>query len=190
MAKTPSNMIPLGTTAPSFTLPDVVSNKTVSLEQAKSAKATVIIFMCNHCPFVKHILDKLDEVTQLYTKKGLHFIAINSNDASRYPEDSPEKMRVLAHDRQFCFPYLYDETQKIAHAYQAACTPDFYIFDAQLKCVYRGQFDDSRPENGIPVTGQDITQALDQILANKPVNAHQKPSIGCNIKWKSHSTVG
>lgn len=185
MALTPSNMLPLGTVAPSFKLLDTVSNKPMSLEQLKSDKATVIMFICNHCPFVKHIQQQLAKVAKEYQAKGIAFIAINSNDVANYPEDAPDKMHSVAKQLGYTFPYLFDETQAIAKAFQAACTPDIYVFDKTLQCVYRGQFDDSRPGNKIPVTGKDLSAALDNILNNKPVNTEQKPSIGCNIKWKN-----
>lgn len=184
MAKTLSNMLPLGTKAPEFTLYDTVSKKLLSLNELKSSKATVIFFICNHCPFVKHINFELVALAKDYQKQGVHFIAINSNDVIHYPEDSPEKMASVAQEHGYLFPYLFDETQEVAKAYQAACTPDFYIFDRTLSCVYRGQLDDSRPGNDIPVTGKDIRQALNTILAEKPLETPQKPSIGCNIKWK------
>jgi peroxiredoxin len=184
MTAIPSNMLPLGTMAPDFRLLDTVSQKQLSLSDLKSDIATVIMFICNHCPYVKHVQDKLTEVTGQYKEKGISFIAISSNDVKNYPEDSPEKMKEIANKKGYSFPYLYDETQDVARAYQAACTPDFYIFDKNLKCVYRGQFDDSRPGNNIPVSGKDLKVALDNILQGLPVNAEQKPSIGCNIKWK------
>jgi len=186
MAKTNSTMLlPLGTPAPYFELPDTVSGKTVSLNELKSDTATVIAFICNHCPFVKHIIHDLVRVAKQYQAKGVAFIAINSNDVVNFPDDSPERMRVTAKELNFSFPYLYDESQEVAKAYTAACTPDFYIFDGKLACVYRGQFDDSRPGSDRPITGKDLSQALDAILAGTPVNAEQKPSLGCNIKWKS-----
>ncbi len=185
MALTPSNMMPLGTQAPDFSLPDTISNKTVTLSQAKSNLATVIMFICNHCPFVKHVQAELIKLAQDYQAKGIVFIAISSNDAEEYPEDAPEKMQQRAKQLGYPFPYIYDETQEVAKAYQAVCTPDFYIFDRDLKCAYRGQLDDSRPGNNLPVTGKDIRMALDNLLANKPVAQIQKPSQGCNIKWKS-----
>lgn len=184
MARTESNMFPLGNPAPSFTLPDVVSGKTVSLDELKSEIATVIMFICNHCPFVKHVQTQLVQLANDYQAKGISFIAISSNDAEAYPDDSPEKMKEVAEQLGYPFPYLYDETQEVAKAYQAACTPDFYIFDRELKCVYRGQLDDSRPGNGIPVTGESIRSALESLLHNQPVTVVQKPSLGCNIKWK------
>jgi peroxiredoxin len=184
MALTESNMFPLGNKAPSFTLPDVVSGKTVTLDELKSDFATVIMFICNHCPYVKHVQHELVRLANDYIPKGVSFIAINSNDAEQYPDDSPKRMKEVAKELGYPFPYLFDETQEVARAYQAACTPDFYIFDRELRCVYRGQLDDSRPGNGIPVTGESIRSALDSLLAGEPVSVKQKPSIGCNIKWK------
>lgn len=177
-------MFPLGEKAPSFVLPDVVSGKNVSLDELKSEIATVIMFICNHCPFVKHVQDQLVKLANDYIPKGIAFIAINANDVEKYPEDSPEKMKEVAQKLGYPFPYLFDETQEVAKDYQAACTPDFYIFDQDLKCVYRGQLDDSRPSNDIPVTGESIRSALDCLLRNEPITVKQKPSIGCNIKWK------
>jgi len=185
MAETPSNMIALGTKAPSFTLVDTVSNRLISLEDIKSDKATVIMFICNHCPYVKLIQKKLVEVVNTFQKKGISFIAISSNDAKKYPADNPEKMREEAIQHHYTFPYLYDETQEIAKAYKAACTPDLYVFDKDLKCVYRGRFDEATPGNGKAVTGKDLTQALENILNNKSIHPDQKPSVGCNIKWKT-----
>ncbi|UFJ39780.1 thioredoxin family protein [Brevibacillus humidisoli] len=184
MALTESNMFPLGTIAPTFSLPNVVSGETVSLEQLRSSKATVIMFICNHCPYVKHVQNQLIELANDYLPKGISFIAISANDAEQYPDDSPQKMKEVAQALGYPFPYLYDETQEVAKAYQAACTPDFYIFDGLLRCVYRGQLDDSRPGNDIPVTGRYIRDALNQLLAGESVTVEQKPSIGCNIKWK------
>jgi peroxiredoxin len=184
MAATPSNMMPLGTLAPAFRLPEVVTGKTVTLQELKSRVATLIMFICNHCPYVKHVQGELVKLALDYQPKGVSVIAINSNDVVNYPEDSPEKMKEVAQQYAYSFPYLYDETQEVAKAYQAACTPDFYLFDKDLKCVYRGQLDDARPKNDVPVTGKDIRAALETLLAGQPVNPNQKPSIGCNIKWK------
>lgn len=184
MARTPSNMLPLGTKAPTFTLPDVVSGQMKSLDELRSDKATVIMFICNHCPFVKHVLDGILQMANDYIPKGVSFIAINSNDAENYPDDSPENMKQLAEEKKFPFVYLFDESQEVAKAYEAACTPDFYIFDGHSSLVYRGQMDGSRPGNEVPVTGNDIRAALDALLAGKPVSEDQKPSLGCNIKWK------
>lgn len=183
MSVTPSNMLPLGTVAPDFTLFDTLSEKNISLQNYHSDTATVIMFICNHCPFVKHIAPQLVELAQDYQPKGIQFIAISSNDAKNYPADAPDKMSEMAKQLKFTFPYCYDETQAVAKAYQAACTPDFYIFDKNFACVYRGQFDDSRPGNAIPVTGKDIRAALDALLLGKNVSPDQRPSIGCNIKW-------
>ncbi len=184
MAPTPSNMLPLGTSAPMFELPDAVSGKKLSLNQLKSDVATVIMFICNHCPYVKHVQEGLVKLAKDYQKQNVAFVAISSNDAVSYPEDAPDKMKQVAKEFGYSFPYLYDETQEVAKAYQAACTPDFYIFDQGLRCVYRGQLDDSRPGNKLPISGKDIRAALDNILLGKAVDPNQKPSVGCNIKWK------
>lgn len=185
MARTLSNMLPLGTIAPGFTLPDTVSGKMVSLDELKSEQATVVMFICNHCPFVKHVDEQLVALAHDYQAKGVAFIAISSNDAENYPQDRPELMKAEAEKLRYPFPYLYDESQGVAKAYKAACTPDFYVFDGELKCAYRGQLDDSRPDNGKPVTGSDLRLALDEILDGKAVSGPQIPSLGCNIKWKS-----
>ncbi len=184
MAKTPSNMIPLGYKAPDFDLLNPTLEKHQSLDELKSSLATVIMFICNHCPFVIHINKKLADVAKTYQSKGISFIGINSNDYEQYPDDSPEKMIIQSEKCGYPFPYLLDKTQEVAKAYQAACTPDFYVFDKDLKCVYRGQFDDSRPGSNVAVTGKDLTNALDAILENKAVVEEQYPSMGCNIKWK------
>lgn len=184
MSLTPSKMMPLGTTAPNFLLPNVLSGKTLSLDSLKSDQGTVVMFICNHCPYVQHIITKIVEVAKDYQAKGIAFIAISSNDVQNYPADSPDKMKENAITHGFTFPYLYDESQAIAKAYDAACTPDFFVFDKQLACVYRGRFDDATPGNKSPVTGKDLTAALDNLLSNTPINPDQKPSIGCNIKWK------
>lgn len=184
MARTPSNMLPLGTQAPDFTLFDTLTLRQLSLDELKGKKATVVMFICNHCPFVKHVNKELSKLAKDYTEEGVGFIAISSNDVENYPDDSPSKMRSNAINNHFTFPYLYDKTQAIAKAYDAACTPDFFVFDADLKLQYRGQLDASRPENGIPVTGKDLRHALDCILQGKDNTEPQKPSIGCNIKWK------
>jgi peroxiredoxin len=184
VAETASNMLSLGTLAPDFSLPDTITGKQCSLQELKSEIATVIMFICNHCPFVKYIQRELVAVAKAYQAKGIHFIAISSNDAESYPADSPDNMRIEAQTHHYTFPYLYDETQDVAKAYQAACTPDFYVFDKDLKCVYRGRFDDATPGNHHPVTGKDLRQALNHLLAGKPIDPEQKPSIGCNIKWK------
>ncbi|WP_323758574.1 thioredoxin family protein [Roseivirga sp.] len=184
MARTASNMLPLGTKAPDFRLPDTVSDKILSLDELKSDKATVIMFICNHCPFVKHVDEIIVALAKHYQTKGVSFIAINSNDVENYPQDSPRLMKVEAEKVGYTFPYLFDETQEVAKAYRAACTPDFYVFDAELKCVYRGQLDDSRPGNGRPVTGQDLRSALNYVLDNQAIDFEQQPSVGCSIKWK------
>lgn len=185
MARTPSNMLALKTKAPSFTLLDTVNNKTESLDRLMGVKATVIMFICNHCPFVIHVNPELVKIANQYQTKGINFIAISSNDIINYPQDGPDLMHTHAKDNNYPFPYLHDETQEIAKAYDAACTPDFYIFDNNLELVYRGQLDNSRPGNDIPLTGEDLRNALDNILNNSAVNSIQKPSIGCNIKWKN-----
>ncbi len=184
MARTPSNMLPLGTQAPNFSLPDTITDKFVTLETAKGEKATVIMFICNHCPFVIHVNEALVRIANHYQEKGITFIAISSNDVINYPQDHPDLMKTHAIDNNYPFPYLYDETQEVAKSYDAACTPDFYVFDAELLLAYRGQLDNSRPGNELPVTGIDLTNALDAIIEKKVINADQKPSIGCNIKWK------
>jgi thiol-disulfide isomerase/thioredoxin len=184
MAKTESLMMPLGTIALGFKLWDVVSETSKSLNELKSDKATVVMFICNHCPYVKNIQQGLVELTNEYIKKGIAFMAINSNDPDQYPEDAPDKMKEVASHFGYTFPYLFDETQDIAKAYSAVCTPEFYVFDHDLACMYRGQFDDSRPQNGVSVTGSDLRNALEAMLDGKLVNPNQKPSIGCSIKWK------
>ncbi|OJJ17086.1 thioredoxin family protein [marine bacterium AO1-C] len=184
MALTPTRQIPLGFTAPDFSLPDTVSGKTLSLDELASDKATVVMFICNHCPYVKHVNEGLVQLAQDYLLKGVAFIAISSNDVANYPEDSPARMTAMAKTLGYPFPYLYDETQEVAKAYSAECTPDFSIFDGDRKCVYRGQLDGSRPGSGTPVTGEDIRKALDAMLAGESVSAEQIPSVGCNIKWK------
>ena len=185
MVQTLSNMMPLGTVAPEFSLHDTVSGNELSLNSLLGETATVIMFICNHCPFVKHVQNELVRIGQEYPQKGVSIIAINSNDISSYPEDAPEKMKDVAISKGYEFPYLYDETQQVAKAYDATCTPDFFVFDKDLKCVYRGQLDDSRPGNDIPVTGNDLRNALEAIIQGNQIDANQKPSIGCNIKWKS-----
>lgn len=184
MSKTPSNMLALGTKAPHFTLEDVVSGKKVALTPSTHSTATVIMFLCNHCPFVKHINAELAHLANEYIPQGIQFFAINSNDIERYPDDSPENMQLTAKTHHYPFPYLFDETQEVAKAYHAACTPDFFVFDQSLSLVYRGQLDDSRPGNQIPVTGSSIRQALECLLNDHPLDFEQKPSLGCNIKWK------
>lgn len=184
MAATPSTMVELGTTAAGFSLPDSVTGKTLSLQYLKGKKGTAIMFICNHCPFVKHINEEIVKIAKEFSAKGISFIAISSNDVENYPEDSPEKMKEVALRLGYPFPYLYDETQKVAKSYDAACTPDFFVYDQYLSLVYRGQLDDSRPGNKIPVTGKDLRSALEALIQGKPISKDQKPSIGCNIKWK------
>jgi peroxiredoxin len=176
-------MLPLGTKAPSFRLPDT-NGKMVSLEDFRGVPALLVVFMCNHCPYVKHIRGHFAELVKEYQKKGVRAVAINSNDVAGFPEDSPENMARAVKEFGYTFPYLYDESQKTARAYHAACTPDFFLFDGEKRLVYRGQMDSSRPGNDIPLTGKDLRSALDAVLAGKPVSAEQRPSIGCNIKWK------
>lgn len=183
MALTPSAMPELGMQAPAFSLYDTVSGKKLSLSDLRSEKATVVMFICNHCPFVKHIRPELIRTAREFIPKGISFIAISANDVQTHPDDSPEKMKELARELDFPFPYLYDETQTVAKAYQAECTPDFFVYDKDLLLIYRGQFDDSRPSNQSPVTGKDLREVLNAVLANRPVPSDQKPSIGCNIKW-------
>lgn len=183
MVATNSTMLPLGTKAPAFRLPDT-HGKNVSLSDFPDALGLVIVFMCNHCPYVKHVRGGLVQLARDYLARGVTLIGINSNDAQAYPADSPARMAEEARAAGYLFPYLYDQTQAVAKAYRAACTPDFYLFDQNQMLVYRGQLDDSRPGNGVPVTGKDLRAALDQMLAGRPVPPQQKPSIGCNIKWK------
>jgi peroxiredoxin len=184
MVLTPSTMLPLGTKAPDFSLVNV-DGRTVRLADFNKSRALLVIFMCNHCPYVKHVADALARFTAEYIEKGVAVVGINSNDAGSYPADSPDQMVAEARERGYRFPYLYDETQDVAKAYRAACTPDFYLFDRGRRLVYRGQFDGSRPDSGIPVTGTDLRMALDAVLAGKKPAAEQRASIGCNIKWKS-----
>ena len=184
MALTPSTMLPLGTTSPDFKLPDP-DGKIVSLADFRDRSALLVLFICNHCPYVKHIRTGLAQLARDYLPKQVAIIGINSNDVANYPEDSPAKMKAEVKSAGYTFPYLYDESQAVAKAYRAACTPDLYLFDQNHRLVYRGQFDDSRPGNGIPVTGRDLRAALDAVLAGKPVLPDQKASVGCNIKWKA-----
>ena len=186
MALTPSTMLALGTKAPDFKLQNV-DGRQVSLADFKGAPALLVMFICNHCPFVKHVAAALAELGREYQAKGAAVVAISSNNPVTHPADSPEQMVHEAEKRGYTFPYLFDETQDVAKVYRAACTPDFYVFDKDQKLVYRGQMDDSRPDSGIPVTGKDLRAALDAVLAGKPVAEKQKPSIGCNIKWKAGS---
>jgi peroxiredoxin len=184
MVRTPSTMLPLGTKAPDFRLMNV-DGREVGLDDFGGAPAILVIFMCNHCPFVIHVAEELAKLTHEYMGRGVAVVGINSNDVAKHPADSPERMVAEAENRGYAFPYLYDETQEVAHAYHAACTPDFFLFDGDRRLAYRGQMDDSRPESGIPVTGKDLRRALDAVLAGEEVPADQKPSLGCNIKWMS-----
>lgn len=183
MALTASNMLPLGTLAPDFSLPDTVGGKVSSLADLKSDRATVIMFLCNHCPYVKHVNPELVSLARDYQVRGAAFIAISSNDSGDYPEDGPDQMRAVALRERYPFPYLYDQAQVVARAYRAACTPDFFVFDKRMKLVYRGRLDDSSPGNGRPLTGRDLRAALDAVLAGTALDADQKPSMGCSIKW-------
>lgn len=186
MSLTPTTDLPLGFKAPDFSLPNAMNNKKVDFEEIKGTKGTLVMFICNHCPFVVHVREELVNLANDYLKKGIGVVAISSNDVDNYPQDSPEKMKELAEALSFPFPYLYDESQEVAKAYDAACTPDFSIFDADNKCVYRGQLDGSRPGNDIPVTGKEMREALDQLIESGTIDPeNQKPSIGCNIKWKA-----
>jgi len=178
-----SMMLPLGTQAPAFRLPDT-NGTIVSLTDFKSANGLVIVFMCNHCPYVKHIRSGLAQLARDYQARNVKVVGISSNDVANYPQDSPAKMKVEAKEAGYIFPYLYDETQEVAKAYRAACTPDIYLFDSGQRLVYRGQFDSSRPGNNLPATGKDLRAAIDALLAGEPISTEQTPSIGCNIKWK------
>jgi peroxiredoxin len=184
MAATASTMLELGTKAPEFTIPDVVSGKAVSLASFEGQRALLVMFICHHCPFVKHIKSELAQFGQDYPPQGVGIVAISSNDPAVSADDSPEGLRRMATEWRFNFPVCYDEAQAVAKSYAAACTPDFYLFDQDRKLVYRGQLDDSRPSNGKPVTGADLRAAIDALLAGRPVNQEQRPSLGCNIKWK------
>jgi peroxiredoxin len=189
MVETPSTMLPLGTKAPHFSLPDTEGD-VVSLDDFEDAPALLVVFMCNHCPYVKHVREGLVELTREYMDRGVAVVAINSNDVEAFPADSPERMREEAEKYGYPFPYLYDETQEVAKAYRAACTPDFYVFDEGRTLVYRGQMDGSRPGNAVPVTGEDLRAALDAVLEDRPVPGDQRPSMGCNIKWKAGQEPG
>lgn len=185
MARTPSNMLALGTMAPEFYLEDrTFGTEWFSFSDIKGEKGTLVLFICNHCPFVHHVIEEVVRIANDYRVQGIGIVAISSNDVTEYPQDSPELMTEYAFENNFEFPYLYDETQEVAKAYDTACTPDFFLFDSQNKLVYRGQLDDSRPGNGIPVSGNDLRGAIDGVLYNRSINPDQKPSIGCNIKWK------
>jgi peroxiredoxin len=185
MALTASTMLALGTPAPSFELPDVVSGKTISLDTFAGKKALLVMFVCHHCPYVVHVKDELARIGVDYGGRSVGIVAISANDAETHPADSPDGLREMAQQTGFRFPFCYDETQKVAQAYTAACTPDLFLFDKNRKLVYRGQLDDSRPKNDVPVTGSDLRAALDAVLDGKPVSSDQKPSMGCNIKWKA-----
>lgn len=180
-----SLMVPLGTPAHDFELVDTVSGKTMSLDDLHSKLATVILFICNHCPYVKHVQSGLVELANDYLPKRVAFVAISPNDPESFPEDAPERMKEVAESVGYPFPYLFDETQDVARAYKAACTPDIFVYDGELKLVYRGQLDGSRPQNGVPVTGKDLRAALDNLLSGEPVDPLQKPSLGCSIKWRA-----
>jgi peroxiredoxin len=184
MSLTESTMLELGTIAPDFVLTDVVTGKAVSRDDSRAKKALLVMFICAHCPYVKHINEGLAALGKDYADRSIGIVAISSNDAETHPADSPAGLKQQAQAFGFVFPYLYDETQAVAHAYKAACTPDFFLFDGDLRLVYRGQFDSSRPGSGIPVTGRDLRAAIDLVLAGQPVPEEQRPSIGCNIKWK------
>lgn len=184
MAFTESNMMALGTSAPAFILPEPKTGNQVSLSEVSGEKGTVVLFLCNHCPYVIYVNHILVDLARAYMSQGIGFVAINSNDVNNYPEDAPDKMSIVAKVLQYPFPYLYDETQEVAKAYDAACTPDIYVFDQNLKLYYRGRIDDSKPNSGKPQTGQDLKHALDGLLSNQPMPEKQYPSGGCNIKWK------
>lgn len=185
MALVESNMLPLGTIAPDFSLPNVVDNSLGSLSNLKGEKGTLVVFTCNHCPYVVHLLDAFVALAKKNKGKGVATIAISSNDVENYPADHPDLMRKLAQEKNFTFPYLYDEAQTVAKAYDAACTPDFYLLNAQHALVYRGRFDASRPGNDTPITGEDLQNAIDAMLKKDPILENQYPSMGCNIKWKT-----
>jgi len=185
MALTESTMLELGTEAPDFALTDVMTGKTVRRDDFRDKKALLVMFICAHCPYVKHIEKTLGKLGSDYAGKPMAIVAISSNDVTTHPSDSPEGLKAQANANHFTFPYLYDESQAVAHAYKAACTPDFFLFDSDLKLVYRGQYDSSRPGNDVPVTGEDLRAAMDTVLAGKAVPVEQRPSIGCNIKWKA-----
>jgi len=184
MALTASTMLPLGTKAPDFNLPDVISNQTISIANFVGKKALLVMFICQHCPFVKHVQHQLAQIGRDYPKQDVAIVAISANDVNNYPDDAPEKLKAMAEELGFTFPFCYDESQETAKTYTAACTPDFFLFDADQRLVYRGQLDDSRPSNEQPVDGHDLRTALEQVLAGQSVSQDQKPSIGCNIKWK------
>ena len=184
MSRTESTMLPLGTVAPDFALPDVISGQTVRLSHFQDKKALLVMFICRHCPYVKHVQEEIARLGRDYENRSVAIIAISSNDAAAYPDDAPANLKQMAEQLGFAFPFCYDENQDVARAYSAACTPDFFVFDQNRQLVYRGQFDDSRPRNAIPVTGQDLRAALDAVLNDRQVSSDQKPSLGCNIKWR------
>jgi len=184
MAETFTIKIPLRFKAPDFNLPDTISGESYNYNKIKGEKGTLVMFICNHCPYVLHVMDELVKIAKEYQAKGIGFVAISANDVENYPEDSPELMKKFAKERDFTFPYLYDETQEIAEAYKASCTPDYNLFDAKDECVYRGQLDNSRPKNGKPINGKQLRAAIDAVIAGLKPNEKQIPSSGCNIKWK------
>lgn len=184
MALTPTKQIPLGFQAPEFYLQDIPTDNMMTFADVKGEKGTLVMFICNHCPYVKHVMHELVQLGRDFIENGVGFVAINSNDVENYPEDSPEKMKIFAKEQDFPFPYLFDESQEVAKAYDAVCTPDFDLFDANGKCVYRGRLDGSRPGNDVPVTGSDMRKALHQLLNGETIPVEQQPSMGCNIKWK------
>jgi len=185
MAKTPSNMMPLGTRAPDFSLPEPLTGEQRSLQDVAGPKGLMVMFICNHCPFVLHVEDELIRLGRDYQDRGIGIVAISANDVTTHPQDGPDAMAERAKQKDYPFPYLYDQSQAVAKAYDAACTPDFFLFDGDLRCVYRGQLDDARPGNDAPNDGADLRAAMDALLAGEPVSDDQKPSMGCNIKWKA-----
>jgi len=184
MVLTPSTMLALGTQAPEFDLPDVVSGQRVTLKTFAGKKALLVMFICQHCPYVQHVKQELARLGGDYAKNDIGIVAISANDAEKYPDDAPSSLKAMAQTLGWTFPFCYDESQETAKAYTAACTPDFFLFDGQRTLAYRGQLDDSRPDNGKPVTGKDLRAAIEAVLAGRPVSAEQRPSVGCNIKWK------
>lgn len=182
-----SNQMALGTRAHNFALLDTVSDQIVTLQDVASTKATVIMFICNHCPYVRHILPELVRLAGKYKSMGVSFVAINANDVASNPQDGPQQMKELAKEMRFPFPYLYDQTQQVARTYHAECTPEFFVYNGSLRLAYHGQFDSARPKNDTPVTGHDLSQALDALLAGQPVPGEQQPGIGCGIKWRALS---
>ena len=185
MSVTPSTMLPLGTRAPGFALVNAIGGRTTSLEDVRGKRALLVMFICNHCPFVVHVRDELTKLATDYLSREVGIVAINANSSKTHPQDAPEAMKRLALKLGWSFPFLFDETQEVAKAYRAACTPDFYLFDASFRLVYRGQLDDARPGNGVPVTGMHLRAAMDAVLEGRPVSETQKPSVGCNIKWNA-----